>query len=338
MRQQTSLQTPVVHPPIARGLTAKGARYDVEADWILMSTCNFRCTYCYWSPEDLGRKIHPIADPQTLNSFFDQTNLTWLLHLTGGEPFHYPKFIELSTLLTGRHFISINTNADSRRIPSFVDVVDPTRVDFINCGAHVEQRTDSSQVERFIGNYRTFIDAGFDAFASCVMYPPIFPQFAKTWGDYAREGVALIPKALQGIHFGRLFPESYTPTERSLFIEYSERAQELYRGQIVQRRVRPTIDPFLDRELFLDGLADHRGSMCFAGRHFVRIREDGEIRRCGPGDVVGHLTEGWFERRPGPSRCVDVECPYFCQKYVARSSNAEDPTFSPTQERNDGSS
>src|SRR6266581_3924392 len=101
----------VIHPAVAAGMTTTGKPYDIEADWILMSTCNYRCVYCFWDTEALGRKIAPPAHVQQLASFFDNSSLTWLLHLTGGEPFHYPQFVELCQLLTRNHFISINTNA-----------------------------------------------------------------------------------------------------------------------------------------------------------------------------------------------------------------------------------
>jgi MoaA/NifB/PqqE/SkfB family radical SAM enzyme len=302
-------------------LTTRGLRYDVEADWILMSTCNYRCTYCFWDAEDLARKIAPPTSNAALAGFFDGTGLTWLLHLTGGEPFHYPGFVDLCTLLTRNHSISINTNADSNRVRPFVDAVDPGRVDSINCGAHPQQRDlRRGRFERFVANVRLLGDSGFDVFASCVMYPPLFEDFAAIWDRYLAEGVVLIPKALQGTHLGRSFPEGYTDSERALFVEYSQRAQECYRDQIAGRQSRPTIDPFVDRQRFLQGIPDWRGSLCSAGRSFVRIREDGAIWRCGPGSIIGSVVEGWFSRQNEPLPCVDVECPYFCEKYAKPST------------------
>jgi hypothetical protein len=32
-------------------------KYDVEGDWILLQSCNFRCNYCFISPLDLGARI-----------------------------------------------------------------------------------------------------------------------------------------------------------------------------------------------------------------------------------------------------------------------------------------
>src|SRR5207247_904815 len=98
--------------------------------------------YCFWDTEALARKISTPASVETLAAFFDASGLRWLLHLTGGEPFHYPNFVELCGLLTEQHVISINTNADSDRVIGFAETIDPGRVDFINCGVHLQQRSE----------------------------------------------------------------------------------------------------------------------------------------------------------------------------------------------------
>lgn len=294
--------------------------YDIEADWILMTTCNYRCAYCFFDAEALGRKIAPPADTSQLASFFDTTGLTWLLHLTGGEPFHYPDFAELCALLTRRHIISINTNADSQRVKTFAEVVDPARVHYLNCGLHIQQRTERNREEQFVNNVLTLRSHGFNAFVSCVMDPDIFAVFPQLWESYAERGLFIIPKALKGRHKGRSFPAEYTNDERSLFVEFSRRAEVAYREQFAHQVEAPTVNPLADRDLCLDGFADFRGQLCEAGHRFVRILPNGQIRRCGPVDVLGNVVEGRFERRLGPSICREVACHYFCEKYRVRGA------------------
>lgn len=250
-----------------------------------------------------------------LSSFFDSTGLIWLLHLTGGEPFIYPHFIELCQLLTEKHYISINSNIDSPRVKRFAEVVDPERVDYINCGVHIQQRAERNNIERFIANFLTLKSAGFDVFASCVMYPEVFHDFDETWMWYMRRGIPLIPKALQGQYSDGHYPDDYTVGERRCFTEHSHRAAEAYGDQFARRSEPPTINPLLDYMRFLDSLPDYRGRPCYAGMKFVRIRENGDIRRCGPADTIGNIVSGRFELRAGPSKCTEVECPYFCEKY-----------------------
>jgi hypothetical protein len=100
-----------------------------------------------------------------------------------------------------------------------------------------------------------------------------------------------------------------------LFHHYTARAAEFYAAQFARRYEPPTINPFMDEHLLLDELPDYRGDLCGAGHTFVRIVPEGQVRRCGPDDIMGHLVEGWFERRSQPSPCTDLECPYFCEKY-----------------------
>lgn len=289
--------------------------YDIEGDWILFSTCNYRCTYCFWDETALGAKIAPIAPVDQLADFFDRSELTWLLHLTGGEPFIYPDFVQLCRLLTRRHLISINTNADSPHISAFVDTVDPSRVDFVNCGVHERQRQERRGVDRFVRNVTRLRAAGFDTFASCVMYPDLMGEFPTLWQRYADAGVVVMPKAFRGRYRDRRYPAAYTDADRSLFREYTDRAAGFYADQFARRPEPPTVNPFMDAHLFLDELPDYRGDLCGAGHSFARIVPDGEVRVCGPDQVIGHVVQGWFLRRPGPAPCTTLECPYFCEKY-----------------------
>src|SRR5215211_3732418 len=124
--------------------------YDIEADWTLMTTCNFRCVYCFHSNDKLGARIRPPAPVEQLVDFFDGSGLRWHLHLTGGEPFHYPDFLELCRLLTKKHVISINSNVDSPKVLQFVETINPDDVDFINCAVHLQQRTDRKRLPQFM--------------------------------------------------------------------------------------------------------------------------------------------------------------------------------------------
>ena len=42
----------------------KVRRYEIEADWQLSNTCNYRCSYCFFPPEMLGEKLRTFATPQ----------------------------------------------------------------------------------------------------------------------------------------------------------------------------------------------------------------------------------------------------------------------------------
>src|SRR5215468_5799974 len=99
-------------------------RYEVEADWHLLNTCNYRCEYCFFPAETLGEKLRIFATPEGWRSAFDAMGRVWLLHLTGGEPSIYPDFFELCRILTERHYISINSNLTGSSLAQFAQHID----------------------------------------------------------------------------------------------------------------------------------------------------------------------------------------------------------------------
>ena len=74
--------------------------HDVEADFFLLPTCNFRCRYCFVPAAALGAKIQPFGTAEQWAQGFAATGRRWLLHITGGEPFVYPQFVPLCRALT----------------------------------------------------------------------------------------------------------------------------------------------------------------------------------------------------------------------------------------------
>jgi len=291
-------------------------KYDIEADWLLLNTCNYTCRYCYRPVEKLRERIRVAGGIGDIVGFFNESGLTWLLHITGGEPLVYPQFVELCQELTQEHFISLNSNVSLRNVIDFARTVPPTRVSFVHCGLHIEQRERRDAVPDFINHVDLLQDHGFRVMVSYVMCPDLFGRFQADFDFFLANGIVLIPKALQGSHHGKLYPASYTPDQRQAFLSYSLRAEEQFARLKGTCWPPPTINLFLDRDLVQYGRSDYRGMPCNAGYTFVRIRENGDIQRCGARDVLGNVVGGVFDRRTGPSMCNEFQCPYFCVKYV----------------------
>lgn len=306
--------------------------YDIEADWTLMTTCNFRCVYCFHTTDRLGAKIAPPAPVDQLARFFDESGYRWHLHLTGGEPFHYPGFLDLCRLLTRSHIISVNSNVDSPKVLEFARSIDPDRVDFINCAVHVQQRTDRNRLPAFIRHVRALRESGFDAYVTSVMYPEVFPLFLEHWHDLAAQKVVLWPKAFRGTYAGKRYPAAYTEAERAIITDYSLRAEAFYADQFSLRDDRPTIDPVVDRQVFLPGIPDFQGRACDAGHAMVRIDHRGNIYRCGSNTRLGNIVRGNFQRMPAAQPCDDHFCPYYCTKYSVPSNPVQLPPTRPVIE------
>ncbi len=288
--------------------------YDIEADWVLNLLCNYDCEYCF----SRTSTEHPLVGrmtPEQLLGFFNSAQKTWLFHLTGGEPFFYPDFVHLCRTLTSGHYISLNSNLCSRLVPEFAAAIDVSRVQYIHCGVHVEERDRRNGWRNLLTNVTSLVERGFPVFASLVMTPAAFPEFPRVEQSFTALGVPLIPKAIRGPYRGRWYPQAYTKTERTLFRWYSELTELTWRASSrLPDRLGSTVNPLLDRD-YLDGLPDFTGIPCSAGRSFVSIRYDGVILRCGENTVVGNLLERRLDLFSEDRPCDDEYCPYWCMRY-----------------------
>lgn len=296
-------------PPVFFDMT-----FDIEADWTLNLLCNYDCAYCI----SRAPKEHPLVgrlSPEQYLEFFNSTGKTWLLHLTGGEPFVHRDFVALCRVLTSRHYISLNSNLSSRRVQDFRAAVDPARVQYIHCGVHVEERDRLKGWRYLLANIESLIERGFPVFASLVMTPHAFAEYSRVAEPFTSLGVPLIPKVLRGGFEGRWYPQAYTAAQRAQFRFLSEQAETIAAtGRWQPDRRSPTVNPFLDRD-YLDGFPDFSGISCSAGRRSVSIGYDGRIFRCGQKTVLGNIFDRRLNLFAEDRPCDDEYCPYWCLRY-----------------------
>jgi MoaA/NifB/PqqE/SkfB family radical SAM enzyme len=291
-------------------------KYDIEAQWVINLICDYSCEYCISSaPKDpfLVGKLSPRA----YADFFDSTGKTWLLHMSGGEPFAYRGFVQLCAALTQNHLLSINSNLTSRRVRAFAQAVDPQRVEYIHCGVHPEEREKRKGWGTLTPNLRTLVQAGFPVFASCVMTPAAFALFEGASERLDTVDVPLIPKVLRGLYRGRQYPLSYSDQEREQFLRFSELAERKIRGsRLSPLRNDPTVNPLIDRS-FLHGTPDFTGVRCSAGRNIVTIAPDGNIYACGNTGRIGNIFLRRLKLYTSDQPCRSEWCHYVCVRYSA---------------------
>ena len=297
-----------------RGTTMK---YDVEADWQLLNTCNYRCPYCFFDNDTLGEKIKPAASNEAWQHAFDRSGLTWLLHMTGGEPSVYPDFVDLCARLTGRHLLSINSNMTYKSWQDFARRISPRRVSFINAGFHLAERERKNGLKPYLDNVENLKEAGFQIMSSLVATPEALARFEEAIDLLAPIGMFPIPKVLRGHHEGKWYPGAYTSTERRTFRHYNEAARAFYAPALKDRDERPTVDMFGDDRM-LHGTPNYDGLRCGAGRLFFKIEPNGDVFRCGNSRAYGNLLDGTFWREDRAEPCDSVHCYYFCEKYSER--------------------
>ncbi|MFG1243753.1 radical SAM protein [Xanthobacter sp. V7C-4] len=291
-------------------------RYDIEADWQLLNTCNYRCDYCFFPGEVLGEKTVRHGTPDEWVDAFSATGLTFLLHLTGGEPSAYPDFVDLCAALTRHHFISLNSNLTQASLGDFARRIDPARVSVINAGLHPDERMRRRGLEIFNRNLALLHEAGFSVFASVVATPQVLANADEVARQVTVPGLVPVPKLLRGSYRGRTYPDAYDAAERAAFRAMSRRARSAYGEWRAARSEPPTVDPFADDD-FLDGTPTFRGTVCAAGSRFVRIEPQGDVFRCGSDTALqGNILAGTFAPLPGPRPCDSGYCFYFCRKYT----------------------
>jgi MoaA/NifB/PqqE/SkfB family radical SAM enzyme len=292
--------------------------YEMECDWFLLWTCNYRCPYCFVSPDQLGSKIKVSATPEEWAAAFDATGKRWLIQMTGGEPTIYPGFIELCETLTKRHLISLNSNLSRRTVRELAGRVDPRRVSFINAGLHPGERLRRKGFSEFAANARFLRDAGFRVYVTSVATPIIIAHMPELAAACAAEGLQLAPKIVRGPFQGKKYPWAYTPEQKQRLRKFIVRAREHY-SRIYEGWPRPSIDVLSDDEL-LDGLPDFRGHGCSAGQRFVQMSHDGEVHRCNPTrSSMGNLLKGTVRFAEAAAACDTQYCIYFCKKYAEPS-------------------
>ncbi len=292
--------------------------HDIEGDWLLFTTCNYRCDYCFLSEPALGRKVEVKATPAQWRAAFDRTGKTWLLHMTGGEPTHYPDFVELCATLTERHAISLNSNLTGPAILEFAARIDSARVRFINAGMHPAERARRNGVDVFLRHGAALKKRGFRLMVTVVATPEVLHRFDEVAAQLSPLGLVPFPKMMQGRQARGLFPDSYTEEERALFRRHSLAAERASPDLFGAGRERPSIDPPVGRR-YLDRTPNYRGRLCTAGQEFVMIRPDGEVHRCGRGKPLGNLLQGTARFKSKATPCDRGHCFYFCEKFTARA-------------------
>ena len=325
------LSVPVVKArPLVAGavLAAPPARasarpYDIEADWQLLNTCNYRCGYCFFSSDMLGEKLSAAASPATWEAAFARTGLTWLLHLTGGEPTLYPHFAALCERLSQSHFLSLNSNLTGAAIPDFAARVDPQRFHFINAGLHPQERLRRQGMPVFLRHALLLIERGFPLFTSVVATPEVLRDPLGAVKDIEPLGQVPFPKLLRGTFQGRKYPDSYTEEERRAFRAWSALAQAAPRDRFASMPEPPSIALAQDVAM-LSGLPDFTGRLCAGGQRFIRLEGDGNAYRCSDRVSLGNILAGTLALRPRPTPCDTHYCVYFCLKYAAASREVAD--------------
>jgi len=262
----------------------KGAEFpQVRFTWNISYDCNYRCSYCFFEgkwEEYKKRNVYFSPDEwlQYWKKIYDRYAPPYIV-ITGGEPFIYPRFIELIKKLSEiSYHINISSNS-SGDLNKFVEEIDPKKVSLsLSFQPEFDNLDDFIQRLFFIRRYK------FDGCVNFVAYPPFLKDIESYRARFASigESVKIIP--FFGEYQGENYPEGYTQNERQL-IGIDDNWFEKVRK---------------------------KGSLCPAGQKTALIFPDGKVARCGQigeGMVLGSFFDPDFKLLDGPLPCEAEHCP-----------------------------
>lgn len=231
----------------------------------------------------MGKSTLNETSPISLE-FINRLEDVYLFHLTGGEPFLVPNFVDICTKLSAKkQYLSLNTNL-THRVDNFITQVDPDSVIYINCSIHYWLRKD--HMRPFLRHYNQLKNAGFFVFATIVMIPEQFDEIKTFWNEYADE-IELFPKLMRGISKGEPYPHSYTDIQRKEISEMTQKASQRLHAMDPQR-----FEMLCTHSISIDdwrsGEIPEAANPCIDGKHFMRITEKGDLIFC-QDKVIGNI-------------------------------------------------
>lgn len=276
--------------------------------WRINQACNFSCAYCFREGVDPQRpKEHPECGrytPAQIADCFDRTGRIWRIHITGGEPFLYPAFIELAEALTQKHRLTINTNLFTPGISDFACRISPRQIHGIYASLHLAELGKRTHgVQKFLDNLLLLQDAGFRAVLNYITYPPLLDRMEKDLENFSSRGIREICiKIFRGWYQGQFYPKSYTPDQKK---RLKRLGLTKYEQAILQRRTR------------------FRGRSCIAGSRAFYMDISGNLTRCCtiPKSYGNFLDRQYhFDESPSPCTAGECICPYQGIKFADGNS------------------
>lgn len=243
-------------------------RNDRMMTWQINSLCNFNCEYCGRFTKD-DPEVYKYS-PQHIADSFNKTNKTWHIIISGGEPFLHKNLIEICRLLTQKHYISINTNLSLPKVLEFADLIDPSKVIFVNASIHFAVRKQRNILDEFIDNFIYWQNKGFNIVGSYVVYPGTLNQYKDDLAFLVSKGLKRVSsKIFDGEYEGKSYPLSYTEKEIEEITQHMSSEIEM--------------PEFLKYNRY-------KGLRCSTGRKMMFMQPNGDLVRC----ISDHSQHGNF--------------------------------------------
>lgn len=277
--------------------------YRIFYTWDIHYACNYRCSYCFFSKkwdEVAKENRYPSIDKwkDIWDDIFERYG-SGHIHISGGEPFTYPSFIDLITYLTEKHTVEFDTNL-SFDVPDFISKVRPGRVKF--AAAFHPEFVD---IDLFLEKAARLKEEGFDIGINYVAYPPNLIKMKVYKMAFERNHISFDIMPFRGEFHGRIYPQEYIAEEKEVIKNCDS-------NLAISTRM---------LEWYGKGKLSRKGQLCKMGQMYTKIHPDGSAYRCCYIDErgkLGNLIDGTFSLWEEPRPCEYVECPCWTAMIVRK--------------------
>ncbi|MCX5778293.1 MAG: radical SAM protein [Elusimicrobia bacterium] len=276
--------------------------------WDIHYACNYDCSYCFfhdtWEEEKKKNRYPGLARwKEVWDEIFARYG-TAHLHISGGEPFHYPDFIELVEHLVKNFTVEFDTNL-SFDVAAFVRRVGPARVKFAT--AFHPQFAD---FEEYIEKIKILKNGGYNLGVNFVAFPNQIKDMAyyKKRLDEIHVSFDIMP--FRGKYQNNEYPQSYSEEEIKIICECDPRTAPRMLAAYGKKEetAKPSAEVKSPEPISAN---PHFGKLCRMGQMYAKIHANGNAYRCclikEPG-LLGNLIDGTFKLYENEQICNYDKC------------------------------
>lgn len=259
--------------------------YDTLILWDFTRACHLKCHYCFfdWKQYSLRQKIKELFTYKDLRkekaielkvdkllNTLSNHDRSFLIQLTGGEPFLSPNIIEASKRITQNHYLDIVSSFTAPKVKIFLNELDKDKVNLLIISLHISELKRLSLENIFMDNLLLAKEKGFNFVVNVVVHPSMYDEI-ELWQDkLAKNEIELGLTSFKGFYKGKKYPEAYSVDLYNRF-DIKDRSEKYYR----------------------------KGTLCGAGYNIFVIDVEGKVSSCfAINDERGDLSNINFASKP----------------------------------------
>lgn len=261
--------------------------------WDMHYSCNFRCPYCFYTVagwDELAKKNH-YRSPDEWKAVWHRIYEKYgscHIRITAGEPFTYPRFVDVIETLSQEHWVQITSNMSMTRVlEDFVKRTNNQRVE-LDCTFHPLE----TELGRFIDNVQLLRKNSFVSNVCFLAYPPQMPGMAEYKKRFKENGIHMNMAILWGKYGGKDYPHAYTSEEKRWIKD------------VIGYEVGPETVGLEPIEI--------KGKVCGAGQRYAVVHAEGNVFRCGQlgrdEECIGNIFDPDFKLHEVGQACFADYC------------------------------